>query len=141
MKQNRFIILIALAAVGIALGGLMKHTVLKDLREQPLYLYDVDYTVEARDILECQLTALQADTPLYLEDKTIMGTITSCKALPAASGEENCYDLTLTVSSIGGKLENISSREYDLTENNVLTFYTRYVIFDGAVTHVSEVKE
>lgn len=141
MKRNKFLFLIAAVALVIALGGVMKHTVLKDLRRQPLYLYQVTYTVEASDIPGYQLPALQADTPLYLEDKTIMGTVTSCESAPAASGTKDCFDLTMTVSSIGGHPESISSREYDLTENNEITFYTRYVIFNGRVTHVSELKK
>ncbi|MDD6024942.1 MAG: hypothetical protein PUC06_12040 [Oscillospiraceae bacterium] len=138
MKKYRFLILCLAAAVLIAAGAVQKRTHLANIREKPIYLYEITYTVEVTDLEDYKVDALKQGTALYLEDSTIMGTVETVETAPAGSGAEDCYDLTLVVSGIGGKMENSDALEYDLRENNLLTFVTRYLTFEGTVTHVRE---
>lgn len=138
MKKYRFLILCLAAVVLIAAGAVQKRTYLGNIREKPIYLYEITYTVEVTDLEDYKADALKQGTALYLEDNTIMGTVETVETVPAVSGAEDCYDLTLVVSGIGGKMENSDALEYDLRENNLLTFVTRYLTFEGTVTHVKE---
>lgn len=138
MKKYRFLILCLMAAVLIAAGAVQKHTSLGDIRKEPLYLYRLTYTVEVKELEDYKADSLKQGTALYLEDNTMMGTVETVESVPAGSGAEDRCDVRLTVTGIGGKPAGGDALEYDLTENNQLTFVTRYLTFAGAVTHVKE---
>ena len=88
MKKNGFL-LIGLAAIPCVLvGGAYKHTALRDKRVELTYRYDVSYTVEVPDVDPVSADMFIERMGLYLDSKTVVGSVKKVGRAPAASGKE-----------------------------------------------------
>ena len=138
MKKNGFLLVSLAAILCVLAGGVYKHTVLSDKRVELTYRYDVSYTVEVPDVDPVSADMFIEKMGLYLDSKTVVGTVKKVSRTPAASGKKGYQDLTLTVSATGARLSETPYGSYALTEQNQCHFISRMIDFDGYVTYVEE---
>ena len=138
MKKNGFLLIGLAAILCVLVGGAYKHTALRDKRVELTYRYDVSYTVEVPDVDPASADMFIERMGLYLDSKTVVGSVKKVGRAPAASGKEGYQDLTLTVSATGARLSETPYGSYALTEHNQCHFLSRMIDFDGYVTYVEE---
>lgn len=139
MKQNRFVLFSAVILLLVLGGGVYKHTALRDQRAELTYQYKVLYTVDIPDVDESIVDMYFDGMGLYLDSQTVAGVVQETEKHPAASGRSGKYDVTLHVFASGSRLTADGYGSYTLTENNLCTFISRFITFDGYITEVNEV--
>jgi hypothetical protein len=135
-KKYRFTILCLVILLGVLGGAVYRHTALRELRTQLLYQYSMQYTVVVPQVPENLRDMYYTGMGLYLDAQTPAGTVTDVDAQPAALADT--YDLTLTVSASGARLSESGYGDYTITEDNEVSFISRFISFTGYITSVSE---
>lgn len=138
MKRNRFLIGGTVLLLLVLVGGVYKHTALKEQRTVLSYPYDMEYTVEIPDV-DAEIAQMYfKGMGLYLDEETPAGTVSAVKTEAAASGDADRVDVTLTVSASGLRLSSQSRGEYTLSQDNSCHFLSSFMEFDGYITQVKE---
>lgn len=138
MKNNRFLLLSVLAVILVLGGGVYKHTALRALRTELTYQYKMHYTVEVRDVDENMVDMYFKGMGLYLDPTTVAGSVEKAVRVPAASGKQGKYDVTLSVAASGSRLTPDGYGDYRLTKDNRYSFLSRFISFDGYITEIDE---
>lgn len=120
------------------LGGVYKHTALKDLRVALTYQYKVNYLVQVRDVDESVKDMYFKDMGLFFDKNTVAGSVEKVTSAPAASGKEGAYDVTLHVAASGSRLSQVSYGSYQIDQPEPYTFLSRFITFEGYITEVNE---
>ncbi len=138
MKRNRFLIGSIVLLLLVLIGGIYKHTALREQRVVLSYPYQMEYTIEIPDV-DAEIAKMYfKGMGLYLDERTSAGTVSKVKTAAAASGAAERVDVTLTVSASGLRLSSQSRGKYTLSQANSCHFLSNFMEFDGYITQVEE---